>query len=80
MAMGFWLGIAAAQNAAASAKPADRRHRVLSIVGGIVITLLIGGGLVVMAVLTSWQSGRYVQALEAFADLPTFAPGTGRFL
>lgn len=50
MGMGnFWIGIAAAQNAAASTKPADRRHRVLSIVGGIALALLIGGGLFVAA-------------------------------
>jgi hypothetical protein len=53
MAMEFWAGMAAAQNAAASTKSANRRHRVLSIVGGIAITLLIGGGLLVMAVLSS---------------------------
>ena len=48
-----WLGIAAAQSAAAGSKPADRRHRILSIVGGIALALLIGGGLLVAAVLTS---------------------------
>jgi hypothetical protein len=53
MDMGFWAGIAAAQNAGASSKAADRRHRVLSIVGGIALALLIGGGLVVAAVLNS---------------------------
>ena len=45
----FWMGVAAAQNAAAGTKPADRRHRVLSIVGGIALALLIGGGLLVVA-------------------------------
>ena len=49
--MGFWTGIAAAQNAAASTKPADRRQRVVSIVGGIALALLIGGGLLVLAAL-----------------------------
>jgi hypothetical protein len=53
MSMGFWLGIAAAQNAAANAKPAARRHCALSIVGGIAIALLIGGGLLVVAALNS---------------------------
>jgi hypothetical protein len=49
MNVGFWAGIAAAQNAAASTKPADRRHRVLSIVGGIALALLVGGGLFIAA-------------------------------
>ena len=54
----FWMGIAAAQNAAAETqnaaaetKLADRGHRVLSIVGGIAIALLIGGGMLVAAAL-----------------------------
>ena len=51
MSLGFLTGIAAAQNAAASTKPANRRHRVLSIVAGIALTLLIGGVLVVVAAL-----------------------------
>jgi hypothetical protein len=52
MGMGdFWMGIAAVQNAAAGTKPADRRHRVLSIVGGIALALLIGGGLFIVAAL-----------------------------
>jgi hypothetical protein len=46
----FWTGIAAAQHAAASAKAADRRHRILSIVCGIALALLIGGGLLLAAV------------------------------
>jgi hypothetical protein len=49
----FWLGVAVAQNAADGTKPADRRHRVLSIVGGIALALLIGCGLVVVAALNS---------------------------
>jgi hypothetical protein len=49
MSLGFLTGIAAAQGAAASTKPANRRHRVRSIVGGIALTLLIGGALVVVA-------------------------------
>jgi hypothetical protein len=53
MSLGFLTGIAAAQNAAASTKPANRRHRVLSIVGGIALALLIGGGLFVVAALNS---------------------------
>ena len=38
--MSFWMGIAAAQNAAAGTKPAGRGHRVLSIVGGIALARL----------------------------------------
>jgi hypothetical protein len=49
----FWIGIAAAQNAVAATKPADRRHRVLSIVGGIALALLIGAGLLIVAALNS---------------------------
>ena len=49
----FWMGIAAMQNAAAGTKPADRRHRVRSIVGGIALALLIGGGLFIAAALYS---------------------------
>jgi hypothetical protein len=49
----FWMGIAAAQTAAAGAKHVERRHRVLSIVGGIALALLIGGGLFAAAVLNS---------------------------
>jgi hypothetical protein len=48
----FWLGLLAAQNAAADTKPADRRHRVLSVLGGLALALLIGGGLFIAAALT----------------------------
>jgi len=48
----FWMGLLAAQTAAADTKPADRRQRVLSVLGGIAITLLIGGGLFIAAALT----------------------------
>jgi hypothetical protein len=44
----FWIGVAAAQNAAAGTKPPDRRHRVLSIVGGITLAVLIGAGLFIV--------------------------------
>jgi len=48
----FWMGLLAAQTAAADTKPADRRQRVLSVLGGIALALLIGGGLFIAAVFT----------------------------
>jgi hypothetical protein len=48
----FWMSLLAAQTVAADTKPADRRHRVLSMLGGIAVALLIGGGLFIAAVLT----------------------------
>jgi hypothetical protein len=48
----FWMALFAAQTAAAEAKPADRRHRVLSVLGGIALTLLIGGALIIAGALT----------------------------
>jgi hypothetical protein len=48
----LWMALFAAQTAAADAKPADRRHRVLSLLGGIALTLLIGGGLIIAGALT----------------------------
>jgi len=49
----FWMGLFAAQTAAAvDAKPADRRHRVLSVLAGVVLSLLIGGGLIIAGALT----------------------------
>ena len=47
----FWLGVTVAKNAATGTKPPDRRHRVLSIVGGVALALLIGGGLFIVAAL-----------------------------
>jgi hypothetical protein len=51
----FWIGMAVAQNAAAGteaeAKAADRRYRVLSIVGGIALSLLVGGSLLMVLAL-----------------------------
>jgi hypothetical protein len=41
------MGILAAQNAAAQAKPATQRHSILTIVGGIALGLSIGAGLFV---------------------------------
>jgi hypothetical protein len=49
----FWMGIAAAHHAVAEGKSADRRHRVLSIVGGVALALLIGAGLFIVAALNS---------------------------
>lgn len=49
--MDFWMGIAAAQNAAAGAKPAGRGHPILSIIGGIAVAFLIVGGLMIMGAL-----------------------------
>ena len=49
----FWMGMLAAQRAASGTKAADRRHRVLSIVGGIALALLIGAGLFIVAALNS---------------------------
>ena len=46
----FWMALLAAQTA--DAKPASRRHRVLSAVGGIALALLIGAGLFIAAALT----------------------------
>ena len=48
----FWMGLLAAQTPAADIKPADRRHHVLSVLGGIALALLIGGGLFIAAALT----------------------------
>ena len=51
----FWIGMAVAHNAAAGAeagaKPAARRYRVLSIVGGIALSLLVGGALLIVLAL-----------------------------
>ena len=47
----FWMALLAAQTATADTKPADRRQRVLSVLGGIAIALLIGGGLFIAAAL-----------------------------
>jgi hypothetical protein len=50
MGMGdFWFGIASVQNAVSETKPADGRHRALSIAGGIAIAVLIGAGLFIVA-------------------------------
>ena len=46
------MAILAAQSTAGDIKPADRRHRILSIVGGIALASLIGAGLFVAAALT----------------------------
>jgi hypothetical protein len=49
----FWMGLLAAQAAAGDDKPADSRHRALSIVGGIALALLIGAGLFVVVAVAS---------------------------
>jgi hypothetical protein len=48
----FWMALVAAQTTAADTKPARRRRRVLSAVGGIALALLIGAGLFIAAALT----------------------------
>jgi hypothetical protein len=48
----FWVGLLAAQTAASDIKPANRRHRVLSAIGGIALALLIGAGLFIALTLT----------------------------
>ena len=48
----FWMALLAAQTAAADTKRTDRRHRVLSVLGGIALALLIGAGLFIAAALT----------------------------
>src|SRR5262245_3297571 len=53
----FWMALVAAQTAAADTKPADRRQRILSVVGGIAIASLIGGGLFIAAALTLGHPG-----------------------
>jgi hypothetical protein len=47
----LWMGIAAAQSAATPAK--SRGHGILSILAGVAITLLVGLGLCMLAVLNS---------------------------
>jgi hypothetical protein len=47
----FWMGIATAQSAATPAK--SRGHGILSILAGVGITLLVGLGLCMLAVLNS---------------------------
>jgi hypothetical protein len=48
----FWMALFAAQAAADDAKPVDRRHRVLSALGGVALALLIGGALIFAGALT----------------------------
>ena len=48
----FWMALLAAQTSSADTKPASRRRRVLSAVGGIALALLIGAGLFIAAALT----------------------------
>jgi len=46
----FWLGIGAAQKAAGSNKRTDGRHRVISLVAGILLALLIAAGAFILLV------------------------------
>jgi hypothetical protein len=48
--MGFWIGIGAAQKAARAngVKPAHRRHRIVSIVVGILLAVLIAAGFLML--------------------------------
>jgi hypothetical protein len=43
----FWMSFITAQNAAAGAKPANSRHRVLQAAAGIALSVLIVAGLVI---------------------------------
>ena len=47
-----WLALLAAQTGVNDAKPTDRRSRVVSVLGGILLGLLIGAGLFIAAVFT----------------------------
>ena len=46
------MALLAAQTDAADPKPADRRRRLLSVLGGVALALLIGAGLFIAAALT----------------------------
>ena len=48
----IWMALLAAQTDAADSKPADRRRRALSVLGGVALALLIGVGLFIAAALT----------------------------
>ncbi len=48
----IWMALLAAQTDAADSKPADRRRRSLSVLGGVALALLIGAGLFIAAALT----------------------------
>jgi hypothetical protein len=49
----YWMGMFAGQKTATRTKPAERRHRILSAIGGITLALLVGAGLFIAAVLDS---------------------------
>jgi hypothetical protein len=48
--MGFWIGIGAAQKAARAKgiNPAHRRHRIVSIVVGILLPMVIAAGFLIL--------------------------------
>jgi hypothetical protein len=48
----IWMALLAAQTDTADSKPADRRRRVLSVLGGLGLALLIGAGLFIAAALS----------------------------
>ena len=48
----IWMALLAAQTDDADSKPADRRRRVLSVLGGVALALLIGAGLFIAAALS----------------------------
>ena len=48
----FWIALLSAQIDTADTKPADRRRRALSVLGGVGLALLIGAGLFIAAALT----------------------------
>ena len=48
----IWMALLAAQTDTVDTKPTDRRRRVLSVLGGVVLALLIGAGLFIAAALT----------------------------
>jgi hypothetical protein len=70
----FWMALLAAQSTAGNTKPANRRHRILSIVGGIALALLIGAGLFVAAALTiPDKRGRAMPGRPAYASEDLYA-------
>jgi hypothetical protein len=48
----IWMALLAAQTDTVDTKPAARRRRVVSVLGGVALALLIGAGLFIAAALT----------------------------